>query len=336
MQYNNFNHPKKRSRLKVFAYLVILVGMIAFTIFGYFNFLKSAPNSRDTSLSAFVISRGEGTSQIAERLEEKGFIRSALVFKILTKLNNTRIEAGDYKLSPSMDINEVMKQFSKGSVDKWVTIIEGLRVEQIADKLSKEIGTDKKDFLKNAKEGYMFPDTYLFNPESSGADIASIMRNTFESKTNDEMLEKVAKKGLSKEEWVILASLVEREGRSEKVRTEVAGVILRRLGIGMKLDIDATVQYARDSELRKSDPNFTKFWQPITQKEYTSIVSPYNTYLNPGLPMGPICNPSLASLKAVANANQNSPYLYYFHDLKGNSYYAETLDEHNENVARYR
>jgi UPF0755 protein len=128
---------------------------------------------------------------------------------------------------------------------------------------------------------------------------------------------------------------VEREGRSEKVRTEVAGVLLNRLEMGMKLDIDATVQYAKDSQKLKND-TLEKFWEPILVADYQGIVSPYNTYTNNGLPPKPICNPSLMSLKAVANADLNSPYVYYFHDSGGNSYYAKTLEEHNANVAAHR
>ena len=128
---------------------------------------------------------------------------------------------------------------------------------------------------------------------------------------------------------------MEREGRSEKVRTEVAGVLLNRLEMGMKLDIDATVQYAKDSQKLKNG-NIEKFWEPVLVADYQGVVSSYNTYTNNGLPPGPIANPSLMSLKAVANADPNSPYVYYYHDLQGNSYYAKTLEEHNENVASHR
>ena len=106
--------------------------------------------------------------------------------------------------------------------------------------------------------------------------------------------------------------------------------------MGMKLDIDATVRYALDSvEYRKSG-KVEKYWQAIRQADYSGVESPYNTYLNNGLPPAPICNPSLSSLNAVANADTTTPYLFYFHNVKGETYYAETLDEHNENVSKYR
>jgi UPF0755 protein len=159
------------------------------------------------------------------------------------------------------------------------------------------------------------------------------MKNTFDSRFTTELQSQIRAQGLTPEEGVTLASLVEREARSDKVRTEVAGILLKRFKMGMKLDVDATVQYAKDSQTLKSGSRPTKFWQPITQEEYQSIKSPYNTYLNAGLPPTPICNPSLSSLKAVANANASTPYLFYYHDASGNTYYAKTLEEHNANVS---
>jgi len=156
------------------------------------------------------------------------------------------------------------------------------------------------------------------------------MRGNFDKKYTGELQSKIKLKGLTLEQGVILASIVEREGRSDKVRTEVAGILLKRFKMGMKLDADATVQYAMGY-----DSKTKKWWRTIIQADY-KFNSPYNTYLNNGLPPTPICNPSLSSLNALANADLNTPYLFYFHNSKGESYYGKTLEEHNDNVAKYR
>jgi UPF0755 protein len=214
----------------------------------------------------------------------------------------------------------------------WITLIEGWRVEQMAERLNAQLGIDRAEFLTNAKEGYMFPDTYLFSPEITAADIASRMKSNFERKYSSELQAKIRAQGLTPEQGVILASLVEQEARSDKVRTEVAGIMLKRLKMGMKLDIDATVRYALDSSAYKQNGKVEKYWQPIRQADYAGVQSPFNTYLNNGLPPAPICNPSLSSLNAVANADPKTPYLFYYHDAQGNTYYAKTLDEHSNNA----
>ncbi len=329
---------KKKSYFKLFILIIVLIVASYFGFQGYLNYLKS-PLDANGETRAFVIQEGSSAADIAQQLEEEKIIRSAFIFRQeLKKVDSTKIQSGDFIISPSMSVSEIITELTQGSVDKKVTLIEGWRVEQMADELNKKLGIEKKDFITQAKEyeGYLFPDTYFFNPKVTTADIILTLRNTFNKRFSDELKQKIRSKGLSEEEGVILASLIEREARSQKVRTEVAGVLLNRLDQGMKLDIDATVQYAKDTQSLQINPNFNKFWQPITQAEYSSIKSPFNTYLNPGLPPSPIANPSLSSFEAIANADTASPYLFYFHDAQGNSYYAKTLEEHNQNVAKYR
>lgn len=315
--------------------LFLIIILIGFGGYWYWNGLQSPVNKNDTSVEAFVVTPGESIGEVASRLEEEGFIKSALAFKLAARNKpDFQVEAGDYKLSPSFSLAQIMSTLSEGSIDKWVTLLEGWRAEEIANELNSVLGIDKTEFLQAAKEGYMFPDTYLFNPDTTAEDIATTLETTFNKKYDNQLQQKIRALGLTPDQGVILASLVEREARSDKVRTEVASIMLKRLKMGMKLDIDATVQYAKDSQLLKNG-QLKKFWQPITQEEYQSVVSPYNTYLNAGLPPEPIANPSLSSLNAVANANPNTPYLYYYHDAAGNTYYARTLEEHNANVANH-
>lgn len=309
---------------------VIIILLIILAARGWWN-LQFAAASSDSTQTAFVIKKGESVSSIADRLQKMGLIRSSLAFKIALKSKpDAKIEAGDFKLSPSMSIDQVLTALSSGSLDKWVTLLEGWRVEEMAQKLSDELGIKNSEFLKAAKEGYMFPDTYLFNKEASPEDIVSILRNTFGQRYSDDLQGKIRKQGLTPEQGVILASIVEREARSDEVRTKVASILLKRLKIGMGLNADATIQYILGYQ-----PGEKSWWKRNLTNADLKTPSPFNTYLHAGLPPAPICNPSSSSLKAVANADSSTPYLYYYHDSQGNSYYGRTLEEHNENVANH-
>lgn len=298
-----------------------------------------APVDRTSNATElFVIPPGQSTSEVAARLETEGLIKSTFFFKLLAQTSGkgAQIQAGDFKLSPAMSSEQILNQLVFGVMDKWVRLVEGWRVEEMARKLSEELGVKSEEFVNVAKksEGYLFPDSYLVDPDITPVDMVELLKNTFNQRYSQELKEKIKAQGLTEDEGVILASIVEREGRSDQVRIEVASILLKRLKIGMKLDVDATVQYAKDSLEFKRNPQL-KFWQPITRKDYSGVVSAYNTYLNNGLPPGPIANPSLSSLQAVANAHE-TPYLYYYHDPQGNSHYATTLEEHNDNVSNYR
>lgn len=322
-----------------FVVLIFLIAVIGFFVYRYLTIDNlGAVNPDDTKVQAFVVNKGETTLEVAQGLEKQGLIKSVQSFIDLVKKEGKdgSIKAGTYKLSPSMNAPEVLKNLELGVVDNWVTLLEGLRVEEYADKLKNQLGIDKAAFLKVAKEGYMFPDTYLFNKDATAETIAGTLRDTFDRRFNEDLKSKMKAKGLTPEQGVIMASIIEREARSDQRRTEVAGILLKRLKIGMALNADATVHYAKDSQELKQKGKIAKYWTPITQADYQDVVSPYNTYLHSGLPPAPICNPSLSSLKAVANADPSTPYLYYYHDPRGNTYYATTLEEHNRNVSNNR
>jgi UPF0755 protein len=326
----------RRSNKRPLVYLfLIIVALLVIGFFGfqsYKNYLNS-PLDPNGKVKMFIINPGENPPEVAKRLVEEGFIRSSWAFlQALKSKEDQTIEAGDFKLSPKMDVNEIIENLQQGSVDKRITLLEGWRVEEMAQELEDELGIEKGEFLSLAEEGYMFPDTYFFNPEATADTVVNTLKGTFNSRFTSDLKQKIASQGLSEKEAVILASLVEREARSDKVRTEVASIILKRYKMGMKLDIDATVRYAMDTEEYKRRGKVDKYWQSITQADYQDVKSPYNTYLNSGLPPTPICNPSLSSLKAIANADPNTPYLFYYHDSSGNTYYGKTLEEHNRNI----
>jgi len=315
--------------------LVLITILIVFLAKGWWD-SQLAPVSSDTSTKVFVIAKGAGVSDIAKKLKEENLIKSELIFKIYIKQNNltNKLQAGSYKLSSSMSIQELVKNLQIGSEDVWVTLIEGWRLEEMADKLNKELKIDKKKFLKSAKEGYMFPDTYLFPKEATVEYVTDTLRKTFDTRLTPELRSKIRSQGLTEEQGVILASIVEREARSEGARKMVASILLKRFRIGMGLNADATVQYALVPKGSENPPS-SGWWKRHLSKEDLKINSSYNTYIHAGLPPTPIANLGLASLQAVANADSSTPYLYYYHDSKGNSHYARTLEEHNQNVANY-
>ncbi len=315
-----------------------IVGLIIFliVIFGGVNFFwhsQIAAVSSDKATKIFVIDKGESFSQIADELKKENLIKSIWAFKLLAKQKNysDKLQAGTFRLSPSYSAEDTLKGLSGKPLDNWVTLLEGWRVEEMAQKLNDTLGTDKKEFIKSAKEGYMFPDTYLFPKDYTAEQIAQRLENTFSQKYDDSIKNKIKKLGLTEAQGVVLASIVEREARSTGAREAVASILLKRYKIGMALNADATIQYNLGYQVDEKG-----WWRkaPITEDD-KAIKSPYNTYLNAGLPPAPICNPSLSSLQAVANADPSTPYLYYYHDSKGIPHYAKTREEHDANVRNY-
>lgn len=292
--------------------------------------MQLSPVNSNRTIKNFVIQKGQSLNSTADNLQKEGLIRSAFVFKFYVKQQGSegQIQAGTFKLSSSMSAEEILNALKGNAVETWVTLLEGWRTEEMAEKLNKELGLNSKEFLKVAKEGYMFPDTYLFSKDITVGEVAKKMRDNFDRRFSDDIRDKIKALDLTENEGVILASVVEREARSDQARTMVASILLKRFNTSMGLNADATIQYALGYQ-----DNEKSWWKRHLSKEDLKIDSPYNTYLYVGLPPTPISNPSLSSLKAVANADPKVPYLYYYHDSKGNSHYAETLDEHNINIA---
>lgn len=313
---------------------LILIGLILVLWLGvrayYHHLLLAVSSSSETQ--ALVVKKGQGVSSIADELEKKHLIKSSLAFKIEAKLTGkgANIIPGDFKLSPTQGVDSILDSLSHGPEDVWVTLLEGWRDEEVADKLNHELGIKNQEFLAVAKQGYMFPDTYLFNKKATASTVASTLRANFDDKYSDDLQNKIHSLGLTSNEGVILASIVEREARTDQIRVAVASILLNRLKINMGLNADSTLQYALGySQKEKS------WWRKTITKADKEIDSPFNSYTHVGLPPSPICNPSLSSLKAVAAADPSIPYLYYYHDSKGQTWYAKTLDDHNANVAAH-
>jgi UPF0755 protein len=328
----------KKNNIKLSLIFIPLFTFIITVAYIYYLFLTKPVNPQDFSLLPFSINRGETIDNIGFRLEDSGLIKSQAVFKFtVTKLGLAKkIQAGQFQLSPSWNIEKISQALTSGRDDFVVTLVEGLRREEYAQELAyrfSQLGLDfdKKAFMlqTEGKEGYLFPDTYYFPKGYSSIEVARLLTDTFNQKINDEYLRKIDQQNLTLKQAIIIASMVEREAKLDKDRPYVAGIITKRLKNGWKLQIDATVQYALGFQ-----PKENTWWKQnltLLDLEYSS---PYNTYLFYGLPPAPICNPSESSINAVANQTQTN-YWYYISDTNGELRYAETITEHNQNISKY-
>lgn len=284
--------------------------LVALVLFAY---RLTLPASSQSAPQDFVVEMGSSVVKIASDLDEAGLIRSPLYFRALVRLHNLTLQAGYYNLSPDSSPLTIARSMTRGlALDQILTIPEGYRTEQIAE----AAGLSIPEFLTAAKglEGQLFPDTYFVKNGITSAELVKLMHDNF-----------VTKVGEIDRDTLIMASLVERETRGNEEKPIVAGILQKRLDAGWPLELDATVQYF----LGKKGA-----WWPNTTLLDRKLSSPYNTYQNRGLPPGPICNPGLSSIQAVKNA-ASSPYWFYLHDRTGQIHYGATLEEHNQNIAKY-
>jgi len=320
----------------LFTFLLIFLSPIIF--FNWWKQVSSPVDIQDSEPQIIVIPRGLGVEEIGKILKDRGLIKNVFAFKLIVAKEglSKSLQAGDFRLSPSMNLFEVAQNLTHGTLDVWVTILEGLRREEVAIIIAKafrnqEVEFDLNDFLKNTVdlEGYLFPDTYLIPKNSNVQDIIQILTNNFDKKFN--LL--TINTSLTKKQTVILASLIEREAKHDEDRKIVAGILLKRLKQGWPLQVDATIQYARATVSCGASNYDCKWWAPISSND-SKIDSFYNTYTNQDLPPKAICNPSLSSLKAAVDP-QDSEYWFYLSDNHGNMYYSITLNEHNYNIEKY-
>jgi UPF0755 protein len=313
----------------------------------------------------FTIESGTPARIVGQQLEQVGLIRDATLFEAYVRVNGLdgRLAAGTSTLAPSMTLREIADTLtSPRAAAISITIPEGWRVEQTADYLSRDdrlgaaeaaryreqavagdlTGLDpaRHPFLQDrpagaSLEGYLFPDTYLLPANAPTAiDVLSRQFDTFAQRILPLYLEaqENGRTQLTLHEVLTIASIVEREAVVAEERPAIAGVYLNRLAIGMKLDADPTVQYAMGYQ-----PATGQWWKtPVFLEEYSSVDSPYNTYLYVGIPPGPIAAPGLSSIRAVLYPEQHD-YLYFvaLPDGSGRHVFAQNYDEHLDNVRRY-
>lgn len=291
----------------------------------------SPVDPEDKTPVSFEVAKGEGVKLIASKLAQQKIIRSPTAFYILVKVMGLekQLQAGEFRLMRSMDSLTVSRELTHGIMDIWITIPEGLRKEEIAARISKELDIPETEFIKIAPEGFLFPDTYLIPREATVGAILNLMVKTFHAKADDVIKTGTVKNKMSVNEIVTLASIVEREGINAADRPVIAGILMNRLNQKHPLQVDATLQFAIGYQ-----PNEKSWWKKYLTNDDKEIDSPYNTYKFSGLPPGPISNPGIQSIEAVVYP-KISDYFYYLHDNDGRVHYARTLEEHNANVSRY-
>lgn len=288
-------------------------------------------NQKDNTPKIFIVNKGEGVREIANNLKTQGLIKDPIVFFLITKEKglDKLIQAGDFRLNSTMNANQVADNLTHGTLDIWVTIPEGLRAEEIAAILKKSMPSYMENWQTalDANEGYLFPDTYLLPRGADVNQIITVLKNNFEKKYNSVAAIKTT--NLTQLQTLTVASIVEREAIFDADRPIVASVIMNRLSLGMALQIDPTVQYALGY-----DPQTSKWWKKDLTLQDLKIESVYNTYLNTGLPPGPISNPGISAIKAALNP-ANTDYLYYYSDKQGHLHFAKTLQGHQANIQKY-
>lgn len=337
----NLNNNK--SKKIILAILLIVVFMVAFV------FIQTGPYDNNNSDDIVIeIPTGSTLGQVADILKENKLIKNKMLFKLYVRLsdNTSNLKSGKFLFNQTFSNDKIMKNLVNGKIYNEgikITIPEGSTSNEIIDllvknklgkkEIYKELINNPKEFVGEFKflneekitslEGFLYPSTYYFKDEENETEILKDMLSTFNSKYNEKLQNKQKELKISLWEVVNLASIVEKEAVLDEDRPLIASVFYNRLDIGMPLQSDATIQYA-----------FDKRKKSITYDDL-KINSPYNSYMNQGLPPTPIANPGIASIEAVLYPAK-SDYLYFVATIDGGNNYSKTYEEHVRNVEQYR
>lgn len=345
--------------MKRIAFITLAIVLLALVLAGagtamYIAYALKPTEAADNEVR-ITVPPGMGSGQIAKLLEENGLIRDAKVFRyyLIYKKEGGRFQAGEYAMRPGMELNEIIGKMNEGDTLRQealrFTIPEGYTVLQIADRLEGRPGFDRQSFLdltnslqefasvkwvgdipddpglRHRLEGYLFPETYELKTDSTTRDMVLRMVTELDKKLAGlpaDWPDKLKQTGLTFHQIMTVASLIEREVVDDEERAIVASVIYNRIKIGMKLQIDATVQYMLDKPKER-----------LFEKDLL-VDSPYNTYKIAGLPPGPIASPSLKSIHAALYPAETK-FLFYVTKSDGTQKhtFAETYDQHLKNIA---
>jgi UPF0755 protein len=312
----------------------------------WYDGLLTEPIDPNGGVQFFTVEDGQPVATIANNLRGLGLIRDAMAlvdYLIYTGLD-TSIQIGTYELSPAMSIVDIAHELQDSTpANVTFVILSGWRMEEIAASLpTSGLSITPEDFLASASvplagfdflsdattaEGFLYPDSYVLSRQTTTVEFIETLVRNFSLHLTADLTEGFSRQGLTVYQAVTLASIVEREAIQDEEAPQIASVYLNRLNIGMKLDADPTVQYA----LGFNSVQNTWWTNPLSVEDL-QVASPYNTYDNAGLPPGPISNPGLNSLQAVAFPAE-TPY-YYFRALcdgSGLHIFAETFEEHLQN-----
>ncbi len=337
---------------RIFLSLIIFAILGFCASFSYFLFALG-PVAKSSLAKNFEIKSGQSLEEIAANLKTADLIRSKKVFKLYAIISGRAhlLKPGDYILDSASGAPAILRRLVQGAKEEiTAVIIEGMTLRDIEEKLNAagilsspkaisqfNFDTLKKnyEFLVSVKglEGYLFPDTYKFFKNSSAEAVIRKLLDNFQKKAWPVLKTCLGSagrcQGLTKDQLLTLASLLEKEVPFVEDKEIVAGILLDRLELGIALQVDATISYA------KCLGTFVFCGNPAIKRGDLKWQSLYNTYLYPGLPPGPISNPGLASITAATNP-QKSDYMYYLSDPKTKkTIFSRTLDEHNDNRAKY-
>jgi UPF0755 protein len=288
----------------------------------------------------FVVEEGATLKQVAVDLENADIIRSNTLFRLAGRLmgHDHHIKTGEYRLNGAMPPLQILETLKEGRIiTHSITIPEGFNLEQIADLLEQKGLSNKASFLEQARdgsliarlglsgdtlEGYLYPDTYRFQRNVTAGKIIDVMVKRFrdiitplEARINDS--------GMTLEQVITLASIVEKETGCPEERPMISRVFLNRLEKNMRLESDPTVIYG-----------ISNFNGNLTKRDLKTK-TPYNTYIIRGLPPGPIASPGLAAISAVLNPVEGN-YYYFVSKNNGTHYFSKTLKEHNRAVRKFQ
>ncbi len=329
-------HKAGYGKLKIPAVIIAAVVVLSLVAAGIIMSDSHGVSVNDGSKKIEIV-EGDGVSSVAQKLKNEGIIKYPLVFKIQAKLGgyDGQIQPGKATIENGMSYEEILNLLTTASRDVIkFTVPEGYEVKQIAQKLEESgivttqefyaaLNPDDYDysFLKNlpqrdgVMEGYLFPATYELSDAMSAHEIIELMLDAFNESFTEEYSARAAEMGMTTDEIITMASIIEREAGGDSERAKVAGVFYNRLNSGMNFQSCATVQYIlgeRKSVLSIAD---------------TQIDSPYNTYIYPGFPIGPICNPGLESIKAALYPEKTDAY-YFVLGKDGEHIFSKTYEEH--------
>lgn len=311
---------------------------IFFIFFLSIYYILFKPNSLKEPIE-FEIKKGEYPLKILKKLKDEKIIFSdkMVYFYLIISKSDKKIKAGEYLIEPKLNTIDLIKKFTRGEILKIpITLKEGWTIFDYAKEFSEKNVCTYEEFIEETKktpqwlkaknmEGFLYPDTYYFSKNSEPKEIINKLHKNFLNKIKD-LRDKIENSNFSIYEIITLASIVEKEAKLEKEKPKIAGVFLNRLEKKMRLEADPTVIYSMNlaglkvKNLKKDDLKFS---------------SNYNTYLNYGLPPGPICNPSLSSIKAVLYP-EKSNYYYFVAKGDGSHYFSTNLKEHIRAIQIYR
>ncbi|MFH0906806.1 MAG: endolytic transglycosylase MltG [bacterium] len=309
----------------LFVFLFVLVFCSLF-IFAYYQI--KTPLDNQWSESIFIIEKGQGLEKVAFNLEKANLIKDDkwFMFYVFLKGWTSNLQAGEYSLSPCLDISQIANRIVDGqaiSQEISITIPEGFNIKQIDNRLSEANLIEAGELLNYSYlEGYLFPDTYRFNKNADLDEIIAKIRNNFDIKIDEDLKKEIKRQGKTINEIIIMASLIEREVATNNDKKIVSGIFWNRIRDNYPLQSCATIAYILDID---------KWRYSISD---TKTDSPYNTYLNVGLPPGPICNPGILAIQAAVYPQQND-YYFFLSTPDGETIFSRTGEEHNANKEKY-